>query len=885
MSRSAPESTTRSVPSILHVAPLFPVALGIISGIVADARLTPPVLSYPVILILVTALVAMRRMARLNQFIIFTASLAAGAMLHASFIRITPANAMARFTTDGERLIRVRGVIDDEPELITNDDAEFAAWAFSGDRSAFFLRVESVEAAEQWQPVAGRVQVFVREAVLDLKEGESVELLGRLEPLRPPRNPGAFDWAAYLRRQGVAASITVNHREAIRRSTDQRQPDEQDWLRSFRHRARHMLISDLTPGADQQRSLLEAMVIGHRSRVDRKLNELFITAGCVHFLAVSGVHVLIVMFIARTLCAIVSWIRILLGGAALREATTAWLLLFAVITYMLIAEPRPPILRAGIMAIVYCLARILGRESARLNWIALAVIILETLDPGMVFDIGFQLSTIAVLGVCYLTPALQDGLKLVGRKFLFRRAASIELIHDTSGANFDMTDVQMTRRLDIGWRRLARNAQQAVFVSLAAWIVTLPIVVHHFGRLHPWGPINSLLVLPLVSLVMALGFAKLITAIFSPSAAAYLAQPLESVDSFLIRAVEWLSRLPGANIDAPAQPIFVTLTFYASLIAIVLFLRSRAQRPPTTTERTDSSRVDAGPGVSGWVPLATTALLLLALIIWGIDARRDGVLTLTSLAVGAGSATIIELPEGDTILYDAGSLANPQVGRRVIVPFLRSRGIRRIDQAYISHPNIDHFNGLPGVIEQIKTGPVLINRHFEPLSTPRSPARHLLKLLQRANHDVRIIDDSVTKWHYGGAAFELLWPPDEPPADWKPNDASTVLRITHAGRSILLTGDIEELAQSALISRGDITADVLILPHHGGVETNTQAFIEALDPQVLIRSSHEPLAETTNGLPNIIGLRPLFNTADHGAVTVRIDESGITTSTYLNPNR
>jgi beta-lactamase superfamily II metal-dependent hydrolase len=108
------------------------------------------------------------------------------------------------------------------------------------------------------------------------------------------------------------------------------------------------------------------------------------------------------------------------------------------------------------------------------------------------------------------------------------------------------------------------------------------------------------------------------------------------------------------------------------------------------------------------------------------------------------------------------------------------------------------------------------------------------------------------------------------------------MRLTHAGYSILLTGDIEECAQQALLNRGGLRADVLILPHHGGVEQNSKAFLEAVSPGAVIRSSHECMDETFNGLQALVGNIPLYNTADTGAVQVVIDQAGVSISGTLN---
>jgi competence protein ComEC len=102
-----------------------------------------------------------------------------------------------------------------------------------------------------------------------------------------------------------------------------------------------------------------------------------------------------------------------------------------------------------------------------------------------------------------------------------------------------------------------------------------------------------------------------------------------------------------------------------------------------------------------------------------------------------------------------------------------------------------------------------------------------------------------------------------------------VLRLSYVGRTILLTGDIEEHAQRALLDRGNVQADVLVLPHHGSVTASTAAFFAAVDPTVMICSSHQPIDQTFSPLPAIVGTTPLYNTAEVGAVEIAIDHTGL----------
>ena len=260
---------------------------------------------------------------------------------------------------------------------------------------------------------------------------------------------------------------------------------------------------------------------------------------------------------------------------------------------------------------------------------------------------------------------------------------------------------------------------------------------------------------------------------------------------------------------------------------------------------------------------------------WWMPKPSGDRLVVTVLAVGAGSATVIDLPDGRTMLYDAGSRSPYDVGRSTVVPFLRHRGVRRVDRVYLSHPNLDHFSGLPTILDHFETGPIVINEHFVPLSTPRSPSRHLLEEeLGRRNQEIEIMDPSTAKWSSGGVTFERLWPAGDTDPALSPNDSSTVLRLSYAGHSVLLTGDIEERAQRALLDRGNLRSDVLILPHHGGVCASTAAFISTVGPHAVLRSSHQRTDETISELTAIVGPIPLYNTADVGAIEIVIDRNG-----------
>lgn len=849
--------------------PLFPVAAGLLVGIVFDRWGEASGWVYFCVLAGCSASMLIRRVrSAWGPVIVLAASWCVGGVLHMEAARTIPATSIERYAGSERRIARVRGVIASPPRVLDVPSNPFQRWSHGAERTAFLLDVASIEGERGEIPVTGRIRVTVHEAVLDLAEAQRVELFGWLYRSRPPRNPGSYDWSYHFRRQGVVASLRCEHRESAVRLAKS-VPALPGFVSRVRTHVRGLLTDDLAAGSDEEAGLLEAMILGHRSQLDRRLNDVFIRAGCIHFLAVSGLHLAVPM-------SFVWWVGRRFG---LEKRRCAWLMLLVALTYVTIAEPRPPILRASIMGVLLCLTLIAGRARAGPNWLCAAAIILVILSPLEVFAAGFQLSFVAVCGIMYLPPALREGLRSL-------RGWYDRVIMHRPCAESDRALTKLIAARDHGWRRVPWRARRLAGryvlypfgVSLAAWLVSLPIVATHFQQIHVWAFINSLLVFPFVYLLLILGFFKILAVALMPGWAFPLTDLMAWIDTILIGLVEHLGALPGATWNVPAPPWLWTVCWYALWVGFCLRFR-RAAGPADEGQRRWAARsVPSRSRISTAVCAASLILLVASTGLWVGGGRRTGRLVATMLSVGAGSATVLELPDGSTVLMDAGSQSPYDVGHSAVVPFLRHRGIGRIDRLHISHPNLDHLSGIPSVVDEIETGEIHVNEYFSTRSKARSPSRHLLDLLAERGYDVKSEIPASQRWDFGGAHFQRLWPIEGLGEAVSTNDTSSVIRVSFADRSILFTGDIEDFAQRALIGRGGLHADVLVLPHHGSVRSSSQAFVDAVGAEAVIRSSHARMAETFNGLQAVVGRTPLFNTADVGAVRVVIDGDGIEVS-------
>ncbi|MCH7812406.1 MAG: ComEC/Rec2 family competence protein [Planctomycetes bacterium] len=830
-------------------APLMVPAVGLVLGIAADdAWALGPVFYVAFFLLgsVVWFVPAIR--GRVGLLCVVVPAVAVGGLLHHNAYRRVAADHLVHWTqADAPVVARVVGTVWTEPRLRPGATGPFAGWMHSPDRTSFAFRAEAIEADGQWVPVTGQVGVSVKEAVLDVGLGDRVELFGYLyRPLRPD-NPGQYDWARWKRRHGQLVGLTCNHAEAVRMVQPSVGGSWRAVVAGWRKRARGLLLGELSSYAGPERSLLGAMILAARSGLDPAVHQAFVRTGASHYLAVSGFHVGMLAFFFYAAGR-------LLG---LTRRRSALLVVAATVFYAVLAEPRPPILRATVLAVAICAALIFGWRRAYFNWLGLSAICFVVLKPTVVFDVGFQMSYLCVLGILLLAPAIRGGLY----RLLFRSATDPAA---NLAAELRSRDAA-TRR----WRlRLNRWLLLPLSVTLAAWLSSLPLLVATFQQFSPWGWLNTLLVYPLVVVVMFLGFAALLVGLVSGLLAGVLTALLEPAAGLLIAWVSWLGMIPGVLVHTTSPPSAWVWLFYAGLAAWA-----------AVHHRLVGLRLG----------LAVTVAWLVATAVWVWPTPPGGRLTMTVLSVGRGTSIIIELPEGGVVLYDAGSSGSYDPGPGTILPFLAYRGIGQIEAAIISHPNLDHFGGLPSVADGIDVGSVMLSSHFEPLSRrtqegagrPTKPSWKLLKEIERRGLETLTIDSSTGPFEIGGASFEILWPPPTPPFELTANDSSLVIRVTHRGRRILLTGDIEDGAQGYLLSSGvDLSADVLLLPHHGSVRRSSRAFVEAVAPELVIRSASQRSADSSTGLREVIGDRRALNTADVGAIEVILDGDGVHWSAF-----
>ncbi|MCC7291787.1 MAG: ComEC/Rec2 family competence protein [Phycisphaerales bacterium] len=824
--------------------------------------------------------------------LVFAAGCATGALLDQALWRRAPSTDIARCIEAPFSLARVRGRVIDSPRVIQSEDFAFARWMRPAPRCVFLMEVEEVAGDAGWLEASGRLRVSLEEPLLEVRLGDRVEAFGRLHGFWPRRNPGGFDGAAYFHLEGISAGLNCESALNVRRvARDGRTGTVTEMLAGIRDWWRRLMMDDWPVAAEGDRGFIETLVLGQRSTLDRRIDRLFADLGLTHIMAVSGSHLAAIMGGAWGLS------RLL----ALRRGQASLLMFLSTLVYASVTEPRAPCVRAVIGAGLYCIGGLGDLRARPVNILAAAALVIAWVDPMQVFTAGFQLSFAAAGGIVILVPALRRCGVVAREAFqdwqygyvaaeLRRRVAQIERRQPRAGAPagsdvWSRATALHGEKATIAFRLLRGLVLLPALVSLCAWVATAPLVAWHFNQVQWMGPLNTMVIwLPAAALVN-LGFLALLLSGVAPAAAVPVKWLMSLLEELTLSVA---ARLPSGFpwiMSMPAPPIALMILWYGSLIAFALAFKAEplshtrwgafAQLLPDSAR----SRVMPRWGLS--------ALCLLVLITgslsfaWLQRSQHRESLRVTTLSVGSGLAVVIELPSGRTLLYDCGSDAPFDVGRQTVVPFLRSRGINRVDAVFLSHANLDHFSGLPGLIETLPVGTVHVTPFFQGPSAPGSPARHLIDWMCSRGGVIEKTESSGPAWSGGDVRMEQVWPGAEAAAGMDANDLSLVLRLTYRGRSILLTGDIEAAAQAGIIQTQAhrLASEVLLVPHHGSTRTNSPQFIAAVNPRVVIQSDGPQTARQRETLRGWLSGREWFNTAEVGAVTVEFSSAGLVVRT------
>ncbi len=666
-------------------------------------------------------------------------------------------------------------------------------------------------------PVVGLVRVDVAGHLLNLVPGDRVEILGLLAIPEPPRNPGDFDYPEYLRSRGMDRVLRCDSPDTVQlmerpRGLGARVSRLREGVRAECDR---LLFDHLPP---RLQPIAASLLIGDRSDLNEETETAFIRSGTMHILAISGLHIGVLASFIMLLCRVIR----------LRTLTTSLLVLAVIYGYAAVAESRPSVMRAVVLGTLIVIGRACGKKSDGIQALALSALILLLMNPADLFDVGAQLSFVAVAAIIAVTRWVNE-----------------------------RTQESFTDRLLAGerhwlWRVLTVSGRwllAAYTVTFVVWLVTVPITMRTFHLVSPAGLVVNALLTPFSTLVLCAGYLFLGVGLLCPPLAGWVVIPFRESLRWFLNAVEWSATLPGGYGESPSPSLGWMSGFYLLLVAGLLLRTATARR---------------------WVWRGTFLWTLGWLVVAAWPRAPEPGLTCTFLDVGHGEAILVECPHGRTLLYDIGSLGDGRRAARAVQALLRERGTNRIDALVISHADSDHYNGGIDLVSQTPVGAALFSQHC--LDFKQQGVPELFDALAQQGTTLRMIQAGDQLRLDPEVSIDVLHPT---PAihDSHDNANSVVLRITYAGKTILLTGDLERSGSMQLQQEPLEPVDLLLAPHHGGKSANTAAFAKWTRPRHIVASSG---TDVSPALARIYArAKTIHCTAATGAVRVHVAPDGV----------
>lgn len=528
--------------------------------------------------------------------------------------------------------------------------------------------------------------------------------------------------------------------------------------------------------------------------------------------------------ISGTHVALLATVFLLLATAFRAPRRSAiWFTLLAMSLYLMVIGAPPSAVRSGVMVGLVLVSRLLQRPCAALPIAAAAALVILVADPLVALDAGFQLSFAGVLGILLLRgPAMA--------------------------------------RLPAAWRRgWRRPLCESMIVSIAAFVATAPVVAYHFGQIAPVAILANLPAIPLTSFALVGVGAAVAVDPLAPALARLLADGAGAGFDLLGVVVDHAARLPGGH--APVSQPNWGMWGVAALILLVAFDLARPLRVQ----------------VRWIVAVGSTGGLLLVLPV--AAGALDAGVEIAFIDVGQGDAIALRTPRGRWLLVDAGPRDESyDAGEKRVLPFLRSRGVRRLEALVLSHPHMDHIGGAAAVMNGMEVGAVV-----EP-GLPFGTEMYVETLRVAQEEGVRWTPARAGRTlEVDGVDIEFLWPlPQTLDSPEDANEISAVVLIRYGAFSALLTGDASEEVERRLVAEhgARLQADVLKAGHHGSRTSTSAALLDRVRPALVVVSSGRrnryghPARETLDRLA--VRQVPVARTDTEGTVTIDVDAGGET---------
>lgn len=677
------------------------------------------------------------------------------------------------------------------------------------------------------------VRVYLKENIQSksgkkLLAGSLILVSGKLEEVPEPGNPGEFDSRQYYACRHIYY--------VMKKGKIKKQSQNHSAYGQFLIDMQQKFAGILEKSCGKEAGAFEAIVLGDKSNLDAELKMRYQMAGIIHILAISGLHI---SLLGMGLYNILKRIGLGIWPAGL-------LALVIMLQYGLMTGGSVSTMRAVCMFLLSVGAKIAGRIYDMPTGMAASAILILVENPAYLLDGGFLLSFGSVIGIGCVWPMIAEKLEEKDRRESGTEEKNVRGI------------------LKSGVKSIGRS----LLASGTVQLTTLPVVLWFYGEVSVMGIFLNLLVLPTVGIVLAGGTAGALLGLSDIRCAALAVLPGRTVLKCYEFLVVMAGKLPFCTWVGGKPQVWQMVGYYVILAETVWIYRRLSEK---YVDRAGYKNILPAWGIRG----LCAGMVCAGILLIGYKSRED--FRIACLDVGQGDGIVIEIENQWNILIDGGSTNKSMTGQYQLLPYLKSRGISRLDGIYISHTDEDHISGVRELLEY--TGKNLTVLRVKNLIFPdwqniqdNKNYRELVKLAETAGTRVLTVK-AGDKIRYGQTSLEVLWPLSGA-SGTEVNEEAMVLELTSGDFKGIFTGDIGKETEKKLLQNGWLEdVDFLKVAHHGSKYSTGQEFLDKVKPELAVISCS---ATNTYGHPSPDTLQRLKEagaeikiTKDDGAVTLR----------------
>ena len=588
--------------------PLVVVVAAAAAGIVADRYwpLAAGLWWFAALTALPCWFLAWRRMRlRTAAFILLAAVAAVAAAWHHCHWCLFADDELGLFARPAHRPVCVEAVALSTPRTLLEPESNPLRVMGSGPRVRLDVAVVGLRDGDAWRPASGRARMVVDALLPDLQAGDRFRAFAHLTQVPPALNPGQRDAALHARAYRTFSQLHVRFAEAIEPLAVGGGCDPIRRLEQVRLHGNRIFARYLNP---RHAGLAAAVLLGIREQVDPEEVGAFQATGTIHLLIIAGIHLGI---LAGAAMLVFRRLPISAGAGLLGVAAFTFL-------YALMVDAQPPVVRAAILVITSCAALYLGRQRLGMNVLALAGLVVLVINPDELFQTGAQLSFLCVAALIALAPLWM---------YSEQKADPIARLLAES----------RSWQMNLLWL-VGRGLRHLTLVSATIWLLTMPLAMARFHVFNPVAIVLNTAVWIPMTVALVSGFALLVSGTIVPPLAPLCAWLCDKSLSVLQWLVHLGQGVPLGHFWVPGPSDGWLLVFYGGIALAAAFPRLRPPRRWCVAL------------VAGWTAVGFAA---------GWHGSGEPELRCTFLAVGHGEAIVLELPNGQTLLYDVGQFSAP----------------------------------------------------------------------------------------------------------------------------------------------------------------------------------------------------------------------------------